>query len=55
MEGADHHTNCLRTTNLDDGTVSILLGAPGGGVHGQCGYYAAQCVLRDHFPDLADK
>jgi phytoene dehydrogenase-like protein len=25
---------------------------PGGGVHGQCGYHAAQQALRDHFPEL---
>lgn len=25
---------------------------PGGGVHGMCGYHAAQKVLQDHFPEL---
>jgi phytoene dehydrogenase-like protein len=28
---------------------------PGGGVHGQCGYQAAQSALQDHFPDLVEK
>jgi phytoene dehydrogenase-like protein len=28
---------------------------PGGGVHGQCGYHAAQRALKDHFPGFAGK
>ncbi len=28
---------------------------PGGGVHGQCGYHAAQRALKDHFPELLRK